>query len=67
MCAVQDFVTRKPDGAPVQAYTVWFLPPIYPDKDLDEKQNAERMKDENYRVWKELYEKVYGIPLTYGE
>lgn len=64
---MEDTEKEDGDGAPVQAYTVWFLPPIYPDKDLDEKQNAERMKDENYRVWKELYEKVYGIPLTYGE
>lgn len=55
------------DGYPVQEYTVWFLPPIYPKKDLSEKDNAEFLKDENYSVWKELYEKVYGIPLKYGE
>lgn len=53
------------DGAPIQAYTVWFMPPIYPDPQLDERTNADRMRDENYKVWKDLYEKVYGIPLTY--
>ncbi len=55
------------DGFPVQAYTVWFLPAIYPKNDLSEKENADYLKDENYRMWKELYEKVYGQSLTYEE
>lgn len=55
------------DGNKVQAYTVWFLPPIFLKDELSEKENTEYLKDENYRVWKELYEKVYGIPLKYGE
>lgn len=54
------------DGSPIQAYTLWFLPPIYPKKELSAKENADYLKDENYRVWKELYEKVYGMPLVYG-
>ena len=59
----------KKDGAgfEIPAYTVWFLPAIYPKDDLTEKQNAEYMREENYKVWKELYEKVYQIPLKYGE
>ena len=28
---------------------------------------ANLSKEENYKVWKELYEKVYQIPLKYGE
>lgn len=55
------------DGYKVQAYTVWFLPPIYLKEGLSEKENTEYLKNENYRVWKELYEKVYGIPLKYGD
>ncbi len=55
------------DGFPIQAYTIWFLPAIYPKNGLTDKENMEYLKDENYRVWKELYEKVYGIPLVYGE
>ncbi len=61
--------TNKLDGEGflIQAYTVWFLPAIYPNGDLNEKQNAEYMKNENYKAVKELYEKVYGKPLVYGE
>ena len=61
--------TPKLDGLGfnIPAYTIWFLPAIYPKAELSEKENAEYLKDENYRVWKELYEKVYGIPLKYGE
>ena len=55
------------DGYKVQAYTVWFLPPIHLKEGLSEKENTEYLKNENYRVWKELYEKVYGIPLKYGD
>ena len=55
------------DGSKVQAYTVWFLPAIYPKAELSDRDNMEYLKDENYRVWKELYERVYQIPLTYGE
>ncbi|MBR2869917.1 MAG: 1-acyl-sn-glycerol-3-phosphate acyltransferase [Clostridia bacterium] len=55
------------EGFNIQEYTIWFLPPIYPKKELSEKENTEYLKEENYRVWKELYEKVYGIPLTYGD
>ena len=61
--------TEKLDGLGfnVPAYTIWFLPAIYPKPEFTEKQNIEYLKDENYRVWKELYERVYGVPLKYGE
>ena len=55
------------DGFKIQAYTVWFLPAIYPKREFNEKQNAEYLKTKNYEVLKELYEKVYKIPLKYGE
>lgn len=55
------------DGFKIQAYTVHFLPAIYPKPELSDKENIEYMKNTNYKVWKELYEKTYGIPLTYGE
>ena len=55
------------DGFKIQAYTIWFLPAIYPKPDLNEKQNAEYLKNENYFALKNLYESVYKIPLTYGE
>lgn len=53
------------DGFPVQAYTIHVGKPIYRDVDLSDMENAENMKKRNYEVWKEIYEKVYGIPLEY--
>ena len=47
-------------------YTIHVLPPIYPNYELENKANAEYMKEENYRLWKELYEKTYNKPLTYN-
>lgn len=55
------------DGFNIQAYTIWFMPPICADSSLDEKSAAEYLKNKNYEVWKELYEKVYNMPLRYGE
>lgn len=55
------------NGFDIPKYTVWFLPVIYPKENLGVKENAEYMKEENYRAWKELYEKVYGVSLNYGE
>lgn len=68
---VPAFITMKDseytdgDGFPVQEYTVHFGKPIYPDPNKDRKENIEFMKSENERIWKEIYEKAYGIPLTY--
>ena len=53
------------DGFPIQEYTLHFLPAIYPDENKTVKENMEYLKDKNYAMWKEVYEKVYGIPLTY--
>ena len=64
---MQDTNKLDGEGFNIQEYTIWFLSPIYPKKELSEKENTEYLKEENYRVWKELYEKVYGIPLTYGD
>ena len=55
------------NGYPIQAHTLWFLPPIYPKAGLTDKENVEYMKEENFKAWKNLYEKVYGLPLKYGE
>ena len=55
------------DGFNIQAYTVWILPAIYPKDNLTEKENADYLREENYRLWKELYEKVYGEKLKYGD
>jgi len=46
-------------------YTIHVLDPIYPKPELNAKENIEYLRKENYRVWKELYEKTYGVPLEY--
>ena len=54
------------DGFPVQEYTINIEKPIYPDENLNEKQNTEIMKNKNYEVWKKVYEDFYKIPLEYS-
>ena len=53
------------DGEPVQEYTVNIAKPIYPDENLSIKENTEKMREENAKVWKEIYEDFYKIPLEY--
>ena len=54
-----------PDGFPIQAYTLNFLPAIYPDPAKSKKDNVEYMKNTNYDAWKKVYEDFYKIPLVY--
>ncbi len=53
------------DGFPIQAYTAFILPPIYSDPNLSKQENITRMKETNYKLWVEVYEKFYKIPLKY--
>ena len=53
------------NGELVQAYTVNILKPIFPAENLSDKENIENMKNKNYEMWKEVYEKTYKIPLVY--
>lgn len=53
------------DGFYVQEYTIHIAPAIYPDSNLTRAENVEKMKDANYRIWKEIYEETYGEPLVY--
>lgn len=54
-----------PDGFPIMAYTLHIGKPIYPSSEKSLKENIIMLKNKNEEVWKEIYEKVYGIPLTY--
>lgn len=54
------------DGFKVQEYTIHVSKPIYPKAELSKGENVTYLKSENERVWKEIYEKTYGIPLTYA-
>ena len=62
---MRDTDKKEDNGSFIQAYTLHIMEPIYPDMGKDEKENIAWMKAENERVCKELYEKVYGTPLTY--
>lgn len=65
------FITMKDshimgdDGFFVQEYTIHIREPIYPDNSLSRNEKVKKMMDENSRVWKEIYESEYHIPLTY--
>lgn len=62
---MQDSDKIGEDGFPIQEYIVNIEKPIYADKNLTEKQNAENMKKENFNIWKNVYEEFYKIPLEY--
>lgn len=62
---MRDSDTVGEDGFPVQIYTVHIAPPIYPDPNKTICENTHYLMTENYRVWREIYEKTYGEKLTY--
>lgn len=53
------------DGFYVQEYTIHISKPIYPNKDLKKADNVEYMKEENYNIWKQIYEDTYDEVLEY--
>lgn len=62
---MEDSDVLDSDGFYVQEYTIHIGKPIYPDKKKSKSENAKDMMMENYRGWKEIYEDVYQVPLTY--
>ena len=65
------FITMKDShivgehGFPIQEYTIHVAPPIYPDPDKRVSENSQMMLEKNAEIWKEIYEREYGIPLRY--
>ena len=53
------------DGLPVQAYTINIEKPIYCDNNLTDRENVELLKNQNYNIWKNIYEDFYKLPLIY--
>jgi 1-acyl-sn-glycerol-3-phosphate acyltransferase len=53
------------DGYPIQEHTVHISKPIYPHPDLSPRENVKYMQEENERIWREIYEREYGMPLVY--
>lgn len=62
---MQDSNIIGEDGFPIQEYIVNISEPIYPDKSLTQKENAENMLQKNFEIWKNIYESFYGTPLEY--
>ena len=54
------------DGFYVQEYTIHIGKPIYPDKNMSRNENIKHMMEENFRVWKEIYETTYNCELEYA-
>lgn len=55
------------DGFPVQEFTLNVLPMIYPDASKTADENTKIMMQKNTELWKNIYEKTYGIPLEYDK
>lgn len=62
---MQDSDIIGDDGFPIQEYIVNIEKPIYQNEELSEKENIENMKNENFEIWKKIYEEFYKIPLEY--
>jgi 1-acyl-sn-glycerol-3-phosphate acyltransferase len=62
---MEDTAAIGEDGFPIQKHKIHIGAPIYPDTELDKRARAEKMRDESFSFSKSVYEKVYGIPLTY--
>ena len=65
------FITMKDsdqmgeDGFFVQEYTIHIGKPIYPDANLKHNDKVNAMMDANFKLWKEIYEREYNMPLEY--
>lgn len=59
-----DYKDKK--GNPVDAWTVYFLDPIYPNFDLPIKDREKDMMNRNYEALVEIYEEVYNEKLVYN-
>ena len=57
---------KDKEGNPLDAWTLHFLEPIYPNMDLDKRQRVEDMMNKNYLAFKNKYEEVYHEELIYN-
>ena len=62
---MQDSDKMDGEGFPIQEYTVNIAEPIYPDEKLSQRERTDKMLNENFEIWKKIYEDFYGIPLEY--
>ena len=62
---MQDSNIIGADGFPIQEYTLHMCKPIYPNENNSSSDNVKMLMDQNYQIWKDIYENTYGIPLEY--
>ncbi len=62
---MQDSDIMGEDGFYVQEYTIHIGEPIMPDPKLSYRENVKHLRDRNYLLWKEIYEREYNMPLVY--
>jgi 1-acyl-sn-glycerol-3-phosphate acyltransferase len=66
------FITTKEtdildeSGFPNLEYYIHIEKPIYPESSFSLKENIAKMREANFRIWKEIYEKFYGTKLQYN-
>ncbi len=61
---MKDSDIKGDDGFFVQEYTIHICAPVYPDK-ATYHENVAHLMAENERIWREIYEKTYDMPLVY--
>ncbi len=53
------------DGYFVQEYTIHIAPPITTEPSMPYRERVDYLMQENARIWREIYEREYQIPLVY--
>ena len=62
---MEDSDIVDPDGFLVQEYTIHIGKPIYPSEGETAKEKINYLMNENYVIWKQIYERTYNKPLEY--
>jgi 1-acyl-sn-glycerol-3-phosphate acyltransferase len=62
---MQDSEFLDKDGFPIQEYTIHIEKPLYQNKELPKAEQIQDLLSQNYNLWKNCYEKTYGIELKY--
>lgn len=62
---IDDTEEYEENGFKKSKYTLYIMPPIYPDKNKDFRQNKEEMRLKDYELKKQAYEQAYNKKLDY--
>lgn len=62
---MKDMVKLDSDGLSAKEYTPHLGAPLYPDTTLSKPEAKEKLRKQNEAFCREVYERVYGIPLEY--